>query len=222
MHDLANDPNAYIRSSPSKCNLGGVARTTLETIFLCEAAKYDVILIETVGVGQSEYTVSNMVDCMVLLIPPGSGDELQGIKKGIAEVADIVCITKSDGNLEQAARRSQIEYLSATKLMRKKFSFWSPKVILTSAVSKKGVDELWKTLWEYQQIMSKHNELTRKRQYQLKLWFWTHLKENLTEKFLSIPKIKSELDKLESQVLDGSITPGLASDYLVNKYFNLK
>jgi len=221
MQDLSREERAYIRSSPNKGNLGGVARTTLESIFLCEAAKYEVIIIETVGVGQSEYTVANMVDCMLLLIPPGSGDELQGIKKGIAEVADLIAITKSDGNLEQASRRSKAEYTSAMKLMRKKTNFWIPKVVLTSAYTKLGIDELWNNLCEFRDLMQKNDELNKKRQNQLKLWFWTHLKENLIEKFLQIKELKSELDKLENDVLNGSITPGQASDYLVDKYFRL-
>lgn len=128
MSELSVDPLAYIRSSPNKCNLGGVTRTTLETIFLCEAANFDVVLVETVGVGQAEHAVVNMVDCMVLLIPPGSGDELQGIKKGIAELADIVAITKYDENLMQEAIRVKTEYLSASKFIRKKSKFWSPRV----------------------------------------------------------------------------------------------
>jgi LAO/AO transport system kinase len=130
MPELSVDPRAFIRSSPNKCNLGGVTRTTLETIFVCEAANFDVVLVETVGVGQAEHAVLNMVDCMVLLIPPGSGDELQGLKKGVAELADIIAITKYDGSLVQDAVRVKTEYMSAMKFIRRKSKNWTPRVIL--------------------------------------------------------------------------------------------
>lgn len=221
MSELSRDPNAYIRSSPNKGNLGGVTRTTLETIFLCEAANFNIILVETVGVGQAEYAVVNMVDCMVLLIPPGSGDELQGLKKGIAELADIIAITKYDENLKQEARRLKSEYTSASKYIRKKSKYWQPKVILTSAAEKTGIDDLWKLLLEYQDTMLEHNEFYSKRENQLKSWFWTHLKENFLDMLLSKPYIKKKLELLEDEVIKGNITPGQASDLIIKDFFSI-
>ncbi|CAF0758840.1 unnamed protein product [Brachionus calyciflorus] len=220
MPELSRDPNAYIRSSPNKCNLGGVTRTTLETIFLCEAANFDVVLVETVGVGQAEHTIVNMVDCMVLLIPPGSGDELQGLKKGIVELADIVAITKYDQNLMQEAVRVRSEYLSASKFVRRKSKNWSPRVILTSSREKTGIDELWKLLCEYKQTMLDNNEFYQKRQDQVKLWFWTHLKDNLLETLLSKKYLKDKIAKLEAEVIAGNMTPGQANDILINEFNN--
>lgn len=221
MSELSRDSNAYIRSSPNKGNLGGVTRTTLETIFLCEAANFNVVLVETVGVGQAEHAVVDMVDCMVLLIPPGSGDELQGMKKGIAELADIVAITKYDEDLKQEAMRLKREYTSASKYIRKKSKHWSPKVILTSAATKFGIDDLWNLLREYQKTMMENKEFYEKRESQLKLWFWTHLKENFLDMLLSKPYIKAKLESLEREVIEGNITPGQASDIIIKDFSNV-
>ncbi|KAK2082093.1 hypothetical protein P7K49_039663 [Saguinus oedipus] len=140
MTELSRDMNAYIRPSPTRGTLGGVTRTTNEAILLCEGAGYDIILIETVGVGQSEFAVADMVDMFVLLLPP-AGDELQGIKRGIIEMADLVAITKSDGDLIVPARRIQAEYVSALKLLRKHSEVWKPKVIHISARIGEGISE---------------------------------------------------------------------------------
>jgi LAO/AO transport system kinase len=208
MYDLSRDPRAFIRSSPNKCNLGGVTRNTLETIFVCEAANFDVIIVETVGVGQAEHAILDMVDCMVLLIPPGSGDELQGLKKGVAELADIIAVTKYDGNLTKDAIRVKTEYTSAMKFIRRKTKFWTPQVILTSSRENIGIDSLWKLLCEFKESMFENNLFYSKRQKQVQLWFWTHLKENLLDILLSKPALKHKLEQLESEVLYGNITPG--------------
>jgi LAO/AO transport system kinase len=218
MPELSRDARAYIRSSPNKCNLGGVARTTLETIFVCEAADFDVVLVETVGVGQAEHAIVNMVDCMILLIPPGSGDELQGIKKGIAEVADIIAVTKYDTHLKQDAVRVKSDYLSAVKYLRRKTPHWTPRVILTSSATNVGIEDLWKCLNEFKDVSLEKGELYPRRERQAKLWFWTHLKENLLDILLSDSKIKEKLSRLESQVISGYLTPGQASDMLIEDF----
>ena len=148
----------------------------------------------------------------------GSGDELQGLKKGIAELADIVAITKYDDNLKQEAVRLKREYTSASKYIRKKSKFWQPKVILTSASQKTGIDDLWNLILEYQATMLDNKEFFEKRETQLKLWFWTHLKENFLEMLLSKPYIKKKLELLENEVINGNITPGQASDLIIDDF----
>lgn len=143
MTELSRDMQAFIRPSPASGTLGGVTRTTNEAIVLCEGAGYDTVLVETVGVGQSEFAVADMVDMFVLLIPPAGGDELQGIKRGIIEMADLVVVTKSDGDLVVPARRIQTEYTSALKLLRKRSKTWSPKVVRVSSETGEGIPELW-------------------------------------------------------------------------------
>ena len=218
MPELSREPSAYIRSSPNKCNLGGVARTTLETIFVCEAANFDVVLVETVGVGQAEHAIVNMVDCMILLIPPGSGDEWQGIKKGIAEVADIIGITKYDTHLKQDAIRVKTDYLSAIKYVRRKSAHWTPRIVLTSSATNFGIEDLWKCLLEFKEVALTKGELFSKRESQLRLWFWTHLKENMLDILLSKSEFKRKLNELESRVVKGLMTPGQASDILIEEF----
>lgn len=219
MPELSVDPSAFIRSSPNKCTLGGVTRTTLETIFVCEAGNFDIILVETVGVGQAEHNVMNMVDCVVLLIPPGSGDELQGLKKGIVELADIVAITKFDNNLKPEAQRVKREYTSASKYIRIKNKFWKPKVILTSSHENLGIENLWNLLDSYKQKMLENDRFYTNRENQLKSWFWSHLEENLFKLLFEKSTIKKELEHLEMKVTTGQMTPGEASDVLINKAF---
>ncbi|CAH8854912.1 unnamed protein product [Trichobilharzia szidati] len=174
MSELANDLNAYIRPSPSGGNLGGVARTTSESILLCEAAGFETILIETVGVGQSEFAAADMVDMFILIIPPAGGDELQGIKRGIVEVADLVLVNKADGELLPAARRIASEYSNALKYMRSRRQNWTPKVKLVSSLNGDGLTEFWSTACEFHSSQIKSGELQRIRKEQLK-----SLKKNL-------------------------------------------
>lgn len=159
-----------------------------------------------------------MVDCMLLLIPPGSGDELQGIKKGIVELADIIAVTKYDDNLMEDARRVKTEYLSASKYIRKKSKFWNPRVILTSAAQNKGIDDLWNLLSKFKSTMLENNLFYAKREEQLSLWFWTHLRENLLDILLSNPRLNLKVKELEEDVIAGNITPGQASDILIGEF----
>uniref|UniRef100_A0A8B9X0B3 Metabolism of cobalamin associated A n=1 Tax=Bos mutus grunniens TaxID=30521 RepID=A0A8B9X0B3_BOSMU len=188
MTELSRDMNAYIRPSPTRGTLGGVTRTTNEAILLCEGGGYDIILVETVGVGQSEFAVADMVDMFILLLPPAGGDELQGIKRGIVEMADLVAITKSDGDLIVPARRIQAEYVSALKLLRRRSGVWRPKVIRISARSGEGITEMWDKMKEFQEVMLVSGELAAKRQKQQKVWMWNLIQENATATFLTNPK----------------------------------
>ncbi|XP_040590765.1 methylmalonic aciduria type A protein, mitochondrial isoform X3 [Mesocricetus auratus] len=218
MIELSRDMNAYIRPSPTSGTLGGVTRTTNEAILLCEGGGYDVILIETVGVGQSEFAVADMVDMFVLLLPPAGGDELQGIKRGIIEMADLVAITKSDGDLVVPARRIQAEYVSALKLLRRRSGVWRPKVIRISARSGEGVSEMWDTMREFQRVMLASGELSTKRQQQQKVWMWNLIQENILQHFKTHPSIQEQIPLMERKVLSGALSPGLAADLLLKAF----
>ncbi|XP_029090399.1 methylmalonic aciduria type A protein, mitochondrial isoform X1 [Monodon monoceros] len=218
MTELSRDMNAYIRPSPTRGTLGGVTRTTNEAVLLCEGGGYDIILIETVGVGQSEFAVADMVDMFVLLLPPAGGDELQGIKRGIIEMADLVAITKSDGDLVVPARRIQAEYVSALKLLRRRSGVWRPKVIRISARSGEGITEMWDTMKEFQDVMLASGELTAKRQKQQKVWMWNLIQENVVEHFRTHPTVREQIPLLEKRVLSGALSPGLAADLLLKAF----
>nr|XP_055061100.1 methylmalonic aciduria type A protein, mitochondrial [Misgurnus anguillicaudatus] len=218
MTELSRDMNAYIRPSPTSGTLGGVTRTTNEAIVLCEGAGYDIVLVETVGVGQSEFAVADMVDMFVLLIPPAGGDELQGIKRGIIEMADLVVVTKSDGDLIVPARRIQAEYTSALKLLRKKSKVWKPKVIRISSQTGQGIPELWDTVLQFQDAMLSSGELRVRRQNQQKVWLWNLIQENALLNFRQHPAVCAELPELELRVTHGDISPGLAADLLLKAF----
>lgn len=218
MTELSRDMNAYIRPSPTRGTLGGVTRTTNEAILLCEGGGYDVILVETVGVGQSEFAVTDMVDMFILLLPPAGGDELQGIKRGIVEMADLVAITKSDGDLIVPARRIQAEYVSALKLLRRRSGVWRPKVIRISARSGEGITEMWDKMKEFQEVMLVSGELAARRQKQQKVWMWNLIQENVIEHFRTHPAVREQIPLLEKRVLSGALSPGLAADLLLKAF----
>ncbi|XP_001377033.2 methylmalonic aciduria type A protein, mitochondrial isoform X1 [Monodelphis domestica] len=218
MIELSKDMNAYIRPSPTRGTLGGVTRTTNEAILLCEGGGYDVILIETVGVGQSEFAVADMVDMFVLLLPPAGGDELQGIKRGIIEMADLVAITKADGDLIVPARRIQTEYTSAMKLLRKRSKVWRPKVVRISARTGEGITEMWDKMKEFQDLMLASSEFISKRQKQQKVWMWNLIQENVLEHFQNCSSVKDQIPLLEEKVAAGDISPGLAADLLLKAF----
>ncbi|XP_055261103.1 methylmalonic aciduria type A protein, mitochondrial isoform X2 [Moschus berezovskii] len=218
MTELSRDMNAYIRPSPTRGTLGGVTRTTNEAILLCEGGGYDIILVETVGVGQSEFAVADMVDMFILLLPPAGGDELQGIKRGIVEMADLVAITKSDGDLIVPARRIQAEYVSALKLLRRRSGVWRPKVIRISARSGEGITEMWDKMREFQEVMLVSGELAAKRQKQQKVWMWNLIQESMIEHFRTHPAVQEQIPLLEKRVLSGALSPGLAADLLLKAF----
>ncbi|KAK6172218.1 hypothetical protein SNE40_015930 [Patella caerulea] len=218
MPELSCDSNAYIRPSPTGGTLGGVTRTTNEAVVLSEGAGFDIVIIETVGVGQSEFSVADMVDIFCLLIPPAGGDELQGIKKGIVEVADMVIVNKSDGDLVPAARRIQAEYISALKFMRTRSKVWKPKVTRISSFTKDGIPELWDTLCHYRKLMNESGEFVNRREKQLKVWMWNHIKDHIMDIFCEDQHVENKLPSLENLVIKGAITPGLAADLLLKEF----
>ncbi|XP_029948721.1 methylmalonic aciduria type A protein, mitochondrial [Salarias fasciatus] len=218
MTELSRDMSAFIRPSPASGTLGGVTRTTSEAIVLCEGAGYDIVLVETVGVGQSEFAVADMVDMFVLLIPPAGGDELQGIKRGIIERADLVVVTKSDGDLVVPARRIQAEYTSALKLLRKRSKAWNPKVVRASSHTNEGIPEVWAKIESYRDGMLASGELQRRRRAQQKVWMWNLIQENVLSHFQSHPGVREALPRLEERVTQGVVSPGLAADMLLRAF----
>lgn len=215
MDELVQDENAFIRPSPSGVSLGGVARKTRETIILCEAAGYDVILIETVGVGQSETAVHSMVDFFLLLKLPGAGDELQGIKRGIVEMADAIVINKADGDHMKLARTAATEFSRALHLYPPKENGWTPKVLSCSALEKKGLDEIWHLILSYLELSKKTKTFELKRQQQNKNWLLQTLEDQLKIQFYQNPLVKIELQKLMDAVQNNKISPFQAADNLL-------
>ncbi|WP_417514788.1 methylmalonyl Co-A mutase-associated GTPase MeaB [Minwuia sp.] len=214
MEQLARDPNAFIRPSPSGGTLGGVARRTRETMLLVEAAGYDVVLVETVGVGQSETTVSDMVDMFLLLLAPGGGDELQGIKRGVMELADLIVINKADGDLLAPAKRAATEYRGAIGLIRPKHAEWRARVRLASALRNTGIDEIWRDIEKFRQAMGENSGLERLRAEQARSWMWQELTDGLVQALTQDRRVAEALPEWESRVAEGQATPGAAADAL--------
>lgn len=215
MELLARDRNAFIRPSPAGGTLGGVARRTREAMLLAEAAGFDVILIETVGVGQSETAVADMVDMFLLLLSPGGGDELQGIKRGIMELADLIVVNKADGDLIPAAKRAQMEYQAALHLMKPKSACWRPVVKLVSALRKEGVDDVWEAVTAHHEAMTAAGELDRLRGAQAKAWMWTEIREGLFSALKAHPQGAALIPDLEADVAAGKTTPTAAAQRLL-------
>ncbi len=215
MEQLSRQDNAFIRPSPSAGALGGVAQKTRETMLLCEAAGYDVILVETVGVGQSEYDVAAMVDFFMVLMLPNAGDELQGIKKGIMELADALVINKADGESINMARQTKRHYQNAMQLLSHS-SFWTPQVLTCSAYKKDNIDAVWGMISNYQVDAVKNNNFTAKRARQNKEWMQKLLFEMLELKFKQNPEVKKQLPALQQQVVDGQTTPYVAAKTLID------
>ena len=215
MEDLVKDENAFIRPSASGESLGGVARKTRETIILCEAAGFDVIIIETVGVGQSETTVHSMVDFFLLLKLAGAGDELQGIKRGIIEMADAIAINKADGDNLKRAKLAKVEFNRALHLYPEKSSEWQPKVTVCSAIKNEGIDTIWEIILEYIHLTSKNNYFNQKRNEQNKYWLIQTIEEQLKSEFFNTPKIKKALSEQLKLIENNKTTPFAAADYLL-------
>jgi GTPase len=207
MEKLAREPHAFIRPSPAGTTLGGVARRTREAMLLVEAAGFDVVIVETVGVGQSETAVSEMVDLFVLLQSPGGGDDLQGIKRGVMELADLVLVTKADGDLKAAANRAASDYHAALHLMRPKYPGLLPAVMQVSAVNGVGIDKTWSAVWDLHGMMVKRGFLKRLREEQARRWFWNEMQAVLTEDILANEKLGKEAKKLEASVVAGRALP---------------
>lgn len=216
MEDLVKDKNAFIRPSASGDSLGGVARKTRETIILCEAAGFDVIIIETVGVGQSETTVHSMVDFFLLLKLAGAGDELQGIKRGIIEMADAITINKADGDNLKRAKLAKVEFNRALHLYPEKSSNWQPKVTICSAIHNEGIDDIWFMILDYVETTTKNKYFNAKRNEQNKFWLIQTIEEQLKSNFFNRTKIKKALAEQLQLIENNETTPFAAADYLLN------
>ncbi len=215
MPRLAAAEQAFIRPSPSSGSLGGVARRTREAMLVCEAAGYDVVLVETVGVGQSEYAVADMVDCFVLLLLSGAGDELQGIKRGILELADVLAINKADGDNVASAKRAAAQTRSALGFLRPATGGWTPPVLTVSALEERGMDDVWEQVLEHRHVIEESGQLERKRAAQQESWLWSLLREGLEAHFLARPDAKSLLAEVQAEVAEGAITPTEAARRLL-------
>ena len=216
MQELVKDPNAYIRPSASGSSLGGVTRKTRESIVILEAAGFDIILIETIGVGQSETAVHDMVDFFLLLKLAGAGDELQGIKRGIIEMADSIVINKSDGNNIQNATQAKMEFARALHMFPPKENGWSPEVLTCSALENRGLEEIWKLIANYCQTMKETGYFTKNRQQQNEKWLIQYLEQELLSKFYQNPKTKKLLPLLKEEVINGNTSPFSAAEKLLN------
>ena len=222
MEDLSIDPHAYIRPSPSAGSLGGVARKTRETIVLCEAAGFNHIFIETVGVGQSETAVHSMVDFFLLLMLAGAGDELQGIKRGIMEMADAITINKADGNNIEKAGLARVQYMNALHLFPAPISGWKPKVLTCSAYLKTGIDEIWNTIDEYLVHVKGNEYFQQRRNEQAKFWMYETINEHLRNDFYQNEQIKTLLGKSEQKVLKEEISSFVAAKNLLDLYDQIR
>jgi len=218
MEDLAGSSRAYIRPSPSGGTLGGVARKTRETIILCEAAGFDTILVETVGVGQSETAVHSMVDFFLLVMLAGAGDELQGIKRGIMEMADAIVINKADGNNIHKAKRAQAEFANALHLFPPSPSGWVPRVLTCSSLYSKGISEIWDMVKEYAEFARSHDFLRKKRLEQSRYWMYETIRDGIYRQVFHDPAMKKELEKHEKAIAEGRLTSFMAASAILKKY----
>ena len=218
MSRLAQDEAAFIRPSPSGGTLGGVAQRTREAVIVCEAAGFDVVIVETVGVGQSEAEVSSMVDFFGLLLQPGAGDELQGIKKGVLELADALIVNKCDGEQEEAALRTRAEFEQALRLLRPRSESWSAPVLAVSAHSGRGLSELWATVLKHRHQLTHTGEFEERRRGQARAWLWRLLQDGLAHAFRTDLDVAPLLAELERQVEERTATPPEAARRLLELF----
>jgi LAO/AO transport system kinase len=207
MARLSIDPNAFIRPSPAGATLGGVARRTRETMLLCEAAGFDVVIVETVGIGQSETAVAAMVDFFLVLMVPGTGDDLQGIKKGVLEIADMIAVNKADGDNEARARHAAADYRAALSILAPADPEWQPPVILVSGLRNLGLDHLWAEVMRHRELMSTAGKLDARRQEQQVAWMWSLLEERLKARLTHDPRVRGRLQAIEDDVRHARLTP---------------
>jgi LAO/AO transport system kinase len=210
MARLANDANAFIRPSPSSGTLGGVAAKTRETMLLCEAAGYDVVLVETVGVGQSEIAVADMTDFFLVLALPGAGDELQALKKGVVELADMIVVNKADGDNLTRAKLAAADYGAALHILAPRSQNWSPPVITCSALKSDGIEKLWAHVLDHRQRLTASGELAARRGEQQVKWMWTMLEERLFAPLHTDRTLKAALPRIEGEVAAGRLAPATA------------
>ncbi|MEM1137009.1 MAG: methylmalonyl Co-A mutase-associated GTPase MeaB [Bacteroidota bacterium] len=222
METLSNHPNAYIRPSASGSSIGGVARKTREAMLLCEAAGFDVIIVETVGVGQSETTVKGMVDFFLLLMLAGAGDELQGIKKGIMEMADCVAINKADGDNAKKAEMAKREYANALHLFRQEEHGWNCSVVTCSSLSKKGIDNVWHEIEKFVEVRKTVGHFTQNRKKQRLQWMRESIEDELITKFYRDISVVEHLKETEEKVMEGKLPAYYGANQLIQLFTNEK
>ena len=216
MARLSNDERAFIRPSPSSGTLGGVAAKTREAMLLCEAAGFDVVLVETVGVGQSETAVCDMTDIFLALMLPGGGDELQGIKKGLIELADMIAINKADGDNLKRANRTAADYRGAMKILTPRSKHWFPPVLTYSGLTGAGVPELWQKIVEHRTAMNASGEFTARRSEQQVKWMWSMFEDRMKARLRSDATIRAKVKQIETRVGNGSTSPALAAEQIAD------
>src|ERR1700754_1672970 len=214
MARLAVSDQAYIRPSPSSGTLGGVAAKTREAMLLCEAAGFAVVLVETVGIGQSETAVCDMTDFFLALMLPGAGDELQGIKKGLVELADMVAINKADGDNIKRANLAAAEYRGALHILSPRSEHWQPPVLTYSALTGKGIEPLWQKVLDHRKAMQASGEFAARRREQQVKWMWSMLEQRMMAQLRADPAIRAKVKKTEAEVADGRITPAVAAEQM--------
>jgi LAO/AO transport system kinase len=212
MARLANDPNAFVRPSPAAGTLGGVAANTREAMLICEAAGFDVVLVETVGIGQSETAVADMTDFFLVLMLPGAGDQLQGLKKGVVELADMIAINKADGDNVQRATAAAAEYRSALQILTPRTPTWAPPVVTYSALTGTGIAELWAHVLSHRERLTAAGEFAARRREQQVKWMWAMIEQRLFARLHSDAVIKAKLPQIEAAVSDGRLSAALAAD----------
>ena len=218
MDRLAQSDRAFIRPSPSGAALGGVGQRTRESMLVCEAAGFDVILVETVGIGQSEIAVRSMVDFFLVLLQPGAGDDLQGIKKGVLELADGLVVNKADGDQEAAARRTKASHVSALGLLRAPSTAWKAPVLEVSALQHRGIDEVWQTIQDHRAVLFETGELDRRRREQARDWLWSLVEEGLQREFRTHPSVATRVDDIVAAVERFETAPSAAAAELLEAF----
>lgn len=218
MPRLSNDPSAFVRPSPSAGTLGGVTRSTRETMMVLEAAGHDVVLVETVGIGQSETVVAAMVDFFLVLMLPGAGDELQGIKKGVLEMADLIAVNKADGDNVPAARTAVRDYSSALRLTHPTSPTWNPPVMTCSGQNGDGLEDLWGRIADHRSVMTATGEWDDRRRAQRLAWMWSMVEDRLLDSLRADPAVLGLLEAAEAEVLDGLTTPSAAAERLLEAF----
>ncbi len=219
METLSRRLEAFIRPSPAGGTLGGVTRHTRETLVLVEAAGFDVVIVETVGVGQSETAVADLTDVFLLLLLPGGGDELQGIKRGIVELADLIVVNKADGDLCAAAERAAADYRNALHFLRPRSAHWVVPVATCSALQGSGIDRIWALVEEYRQVMTSSGDLQAKRAAQARRWLWSETAEQLMARLREDPAVRERVQALEQAVSAGTVSPRVAAQQLVTRFW---
>ena len=220
MDELVRQEEAFIRPSPTGGTLGGVARRTREAMLCCEAAGFDVVIVETVGVGQSEVAVESMVDCFALIIAPGGGDELQGIKRGIVELADLVIVNKADGDMAAVAKSTSADYANALHLLRPKTNAWNARTVVCSALEKRGIDDVWTAIADHQETIRASGDLDIRRSEQSRSWLWSEISESLIDRLRADAQVAAVITEVEAAVVAGTLPASVAATRVLDQFSN--